>query len=85
MTMRSPRRAGAAGVEEAGLAEGRDVPPVALLVVFLAVAVCAVAFGVTPFFAGALGVAFFVGVCLALALLAMFFFAGTVCLLEADG
>ena len=55
MMMRSPRRAGVARVDEAGVAERRDVLWVALLVVLRVVAFFAVAFVVMLFFAVAFG------------------------------
>jgi hypothetical protein len=82
MTMRSPRRAGVACVDEAGVAERRDVLGVALLVVFPVVAFDAVDFLETLFFAAAPGVDFFVEVFSALVFLTAVFLAGTVRLLK---
>jgi hypothetical protein len=79
MTMRSPRRAGVARVDEAGVAE-RRVLEVALLVVFPVVAFCAVDFVVRLFFAAAPGVDFFVGAFSVF--LTGVFLAGTVLLLK---
>jgi len=70
MTMRSPRRAGAARLDETG-SERRDVPEVALLVIFPTV----------RFFAAT----FFGVVFLTVLFFAELFFAGTARLLEADG
>ena len=88
MTIRSPRRAGVACVDETGVAERADALPLVLLVLFFTVLFFAATFFGATFFAATFfgatffGATFFGAAPCAVLFFTVLFFAGMACLLK---